>query len=69
MAKRISLREYQEGVMARLKSVAATAQVDARLGVKIGGENWLVDLSDVAEVMPLPGISPATRESPRDAFA
>lgn len=44
--------------MARLKSVAATAQVDARLGVKIGGENWLVDLSDVAEVMPLPGISP-----------
>lgn len=44
--------------MARLKSVAATAQVDARLGVKIGGENWLVDLSDVAEVMPLPAISP-----------
>jgi twitching motility protein PilI len=58
MAKRISLRDYQEGVMARLKSVAATAQVDARLGVKIGGENWLVDLSDVAEVMPLPVISP-----------
>ncbi|WP_293937516.1 chemotaxis protein CheW [Iodobacter sp.] len=58
MAKRISLREYQEGVMARLRSVAATAQVDARLGVKIGGENWLLDLSDVAEVMPLPAISP-----------
>jgi twitching motility protein PilI len=58
MAQRISLRDYQEGVMARLKSVAATAQIDARLGVKIGGENWLVDLSDVAEVMPLPFISP-----------
>lgn len=58
MAKRISLREYQEGVMARLRSVAATAQVDARLGVKIGGNNWLLDLSDVAEVMPLPVISP-----------
>jgi twitching motility protein PilI len=57
MAKRISLRDYQEGVMARLKNVAATAQVDARLGVKIGGENWLLDLSDVAEVMPLPAIS------------
>ncbi|AMC36214.1 chemotaxis protein CheW [Janthinobacterium sp. B9-8] len=57
MAKRISLRDYQEGVMARLKSVAASAQVDARLGVRIGGENWLVDLSDVAEVMPVPALS------------
>ncbi|GAB7128482.1 hypothetical protein JCM19000A_29890 [Silvimonas sp. JCM 19000] len=57
MAKRISLREYQEGVVARLKTAAATAQVDARLGVRIGGHNWLLDLGDVAEVMPLPTVS------------
>ncbi|WP_410499540.1 chemotaxis protein CheW [Chitinibacter sp. S2-10] len=57
MAKRISLREYQQGVMSRLQSAAAVAQVDARLGVMIGGENWLVDLSDVAEVMPVPAIA------------
>ncbi|SMC26941.1 twitching motility protein PilI [Andreprevotia lacus DSM 23236] len=57
MAKRISLREYQEGVVARLKTATATAQVDARLGVSIGGENWLVDLADVAEVMPVPTVS------------
>ena len=54
MAKRISLREYQQGVMDRLQSAAAVAQVDARLGIQIGTENWLVDLGDVAEVMPLP---------------
>ncbi|KAF0814635.1 hypothetical protein IGB42_00689 [Andreprevotia sp. IGB-42] len=57
MAKRISLREYQEGVVARLKNATATAQVDARLGVSIAGEKWLVDLADVAEVMPVPVVS------------
>ncbi|XZG70771.1 chemotaxis protein CheW [Chitinibacteraceae bacterium HSL-7] len=57
MAKRISLREYQEGVVARLKSAAATAQVDARLGVRIGEYNWLLALSDVAEVMPVPPVA------------
>lgn len=57
MAKRVSLREYQEGVVARLQSAAAVAQVDARLGVQIGGNNWLVDLADVAEVMPVPAIA------------
>ncbi|WP_028456462.1 chemotaxis protein CheW [Chitinilyticum litopenaei] len=57
MAKRVSLREYQEGVVARLQSAAAVAQVDARLGVQIGGRNWLVDLADVAEVMPVPVIA------------
>ncbi|WP_373976667.1 chemotaxis protein CheW [Chitinibacter sp. SCUT-21] len=57
MAKRISLREYQQGVMDRLQSVAAVAQVDACLGIMIGTENWLVDLADVAEVMPVPAIA------------
>lgn len=57
MAKRISLREYQQGVMDRLQSAAAVAQVDARLGIMIGTENWLVDLADVAEVMPVPAVA------------
>ena len=57
MAKRISLREYQQGVMSRLQSAAAVAQVDARLGIQIGSDNWLVDLADVAEVMPVPAVT------------
>ncbi|WP_035057926.1 chemotaxis protein CheW [Andreprevotia chitinilytica] len=57
MAKRISLREYQQGVVERLKTATATAQVDARLGVRIGTDNWLIDLADVAEVMPVPVVS------------
>ncbi|MDR3427629.1 MULTISPECIES: chemotaxis protein CheW [Silvimonas] len=57
MAKRISLREYQEGVVARLKTAASAEHVDAHLGVRIGDANWLVDLADVAEVMPVPQVS------------
>ncbi|UXY15737.1 chemotaxis protein CheW [Chitiniphilus purpureus] len=64
MAKRISLREYQEGVVARLKTATATAQVDARLGVRIDNRNWLIDLADVAEVMPVPTISPVPLAHP-----
>ncbi|MBE9609210.1 chemotaxis protein CheW [Chitinilyticum piscinae] len=57
MSKRVSLREYQEGVVARLQTATTVAQVDARLGVQIGAQNWLVDLADVAEVMPVPAVA------------
>jgi twitching motility protein PilI len=57
MAKRISLREYQEGVVARLKTAASAEHVGAHLGVRIGDSNWLLNLADVAEVMPVPPIS------------
>ena len=57
ITERISLREYQQGVMQRLQSAAAVAQVDARLGLQIGNDNWLVDLADVAEVMPVPKVA------------
>jgi twitching motility protein PilI len=58
MAKRISLREYQEGMIARLQGVTATSQDDSRLGIEIAGERWLLDLADIAEVLPLPTIAP-----------
>lgn len=54
MAKRINLREYQENVFARLRSVASggAAQL-AKLGVLIGEQPCLVDMRDVSEVVPL----------------
>lgn len=57
MAKRISLREYQEGMIARLQGATATSQADARLGVEIGNNKWLLDLGDVAEVLPVPQVA------------
>ncbi|MBV1774605.1 chemotaxis protein CheW [Burkholderiaceae bacterium DAT-1] len=54
MAKRISLREFQESVVARLKEMASTHSATSRLGVMIGQDRWLVDLTDVSEVIPVP---------------
>jgi twitching motility protein PilI len=57
MAKRISLREFQEGVLARLKALAASHTAASKLGIQVGDANWLVDLTDVSEVLPVPPIA------------
>ena len=57
MAKKISLREFQESVTARLKNVAAAAPVASKLGVLAGQQRWLVDLSDVSESIPVPSLA------------
>ena len=55
MARRINLREYQENVFARLRSVAAEGSTSlAKLGVLIGDRACLVDMRDVSEVVPIP---------------
>lgn len=59
MARRFSLREFQQNVLNRIQvqtsgGVSAPA---ATLGVQIGGQNWLVQMGDVAEVLPLPAMT------------
>jgi len=56
MAKKVSLREFQEGVVARLKEAQSGAanQAASKMGVQVGQEKWLVNLPDVGEVTPLP---------------
>lgn len=53
-----SLREYQLALSERLQSAAAGTRVPAKLGLRIGGEAWLVDLKEAGEVIPVPPISP-----------
>jgi twitching motility protein PilI len=54
MAKRVSLREFQESVVARLKALPTTHAVTTKLGIQVGDNAWLVDLTDVSEVLPVP---------------
>ena len=54
MAKRISLREFQESLAARLTSAARGEVSQALLGIESGHELWLLDLADSSEVVPLP---------------
>lgn len=58
MAKKVSLRQFQEGLVARLKEVQSgtVAQSASKMGVQVGTEKWLVNLPDVSEVVPLPDL-------------
>ncbi len=66
MAKKTSLREFQESVVARLKAAgtAGAAQVSSKMGVQVGREKWLVNLSDVGEVVPVPPLLPVPLTKP-----
>jgi twitching motility protein PilI len=57
MAKRISLREFQESLSQRLTSAHRGDARRALLGVASGNDYWLLDLSDSGEVVPLPTLT------------
>ena len=57
MAQRISLRDYQRELAERLR-LADSARSASKLGVQVGEQNWLIDLGEAGEVIPLPPITP-----------
>lgn len=57
MAKRISLRQFQESLAQRLTSAQRGETRRALLGVASGADLWLLDLSDSGEVVPLPPLT------------
>jgi len=56
MAKRTSLRDFQEGLASRLKAAAGEAAPSARLSFEAGGQYWLTRLEGSGEVLPVPDI-------------
>jgi twitching motility protein PilI len=63
MAARLSLREYQRELSARLQGAAAN-RIVSKLGLEVADEAWLVDLADAAEVVPVPAITPVPLTRP-----
>jgi twitching motility protein PilI len=63
MAKRLSLREFQEGLASRLKAAASETAAHARLSFQAGETYWLVGLESAGEVLPVPEVErvPLTR--------
>lgn len=57
MAKKISLREFQEHLAARLTSAAQGKASSALLGIQTGTDYWLLNLSDSGEIVPLPPLT------------
>jgi len=59
MAKRFSLREFQESVLNRIQVQTSSGEGSqaSTLGVQLGGQNWLIRMGDIAEVLPLPALT------------
>lgn len=58
MSKRFNLREFQQQVLDRLQARTAGESSQSALGIQLGQENWLVEMSDIGEVLPLPALTP-----------
>jgi len=59
-----SLRDYQIALSERLQSAAAGTRVPGKLGLRVGGEAWLVDLREAGEVIPVPPLAPVPLARP-----
>jgi twitching motility protein PilI len=57
MSKRLNLREFQQNLIDRLQATDLSEARVSTLGVQIAGQNWLVDMVDIAEVLPLPPLA------------
>lgn len=58
MATKISLREFQESLVARLQSFAAReGATSSRLGIQVGSQFWLASLADISETLPVPAMT------------
>jgi len=58
MSKRFNLREFQQQVLDRLQAQTVGDSRQSTLGIQLGQENWLVDMTDISEVMPMPPLTP-----------
>lgn len=56
MAKRLSLREFQEDLVRRFAE-AQTGDRRALLGLRAGRDNWLLNLTDGGEILPVPPLA------------
>lgn len=65
MAKKTSLREFQEYLADRLTSAARGQAGASLLGIRVGNEDWLLDLADSGEIVQMPKLThvPLTRNS------
>lgn len=56
MANHLNLREFQQNLSDRMQAGGERKQIST-LGVSIAGQNWLVDMADISEVLPLRGMT------------
>ena len=53
MSKRLNLRDFQQNLSNRLQDKTTSESQVSTLGVQIAGRPWLVDMTDISEVLPM----------------
>ncbi|MBI1174088.1 MAG: chemotaxis protein CheW [Sideroxydans sp.] len=63
MARRFSLREFQQNVLDRMQQKQTAGGHVSTLGVQVDKGYWLVEMGDISEVLPMPPLTevPLTR--------
>lgn len=51
MSKRVSLKQFQQDLSDRLQIATSQSSANSRLAVRVGTQNWLVDLAEISEVI------------------
>lgn len=64
MAKKTSLRDFQEYLAGRLTTAAQGHGAASWLGIEAGNEAWLVDLYDSGEIVQAPQLAPVPLTRP-----
>ena len=60
MAQRISLRDYQMELAARLRA-PESGRMASKLALQAAADGWLVELTEAGEIIPVPPISPVAQ--------
>jgi twitching motility protein PilI len=60
MAQRISLRDYQMELAARLRA-PESGRMASKLAVQAASEGWLIELTEASEIIPVPPIAPVAQ--------
>jgi len=64
MARKTSLRDFQEYLAGRLTTAARGKGSISWLGLQAGDQNWLIDLSDSGEIVQAPQLTPVPLTQP-----
>ena len=60
----LNLLEFQRNLLERLQQAGTRSAAASSLGFLAGGQNWLVDLTDIVEVLALPALMPVPLTQP-----
>jgi twitching motility protein PilI len=64
MSKRLNLREFQQNLSNRMQDKSRLGDQSSLLGVQIAGQNYLVAMTDISEVLSLPPLTPVPLTRP-----